>query len=83
MRDMRTAVQSGNYPLAFSTLQQCSRKNVGGIMSDELFSYTNTGEPKLIVSEFIEEVSNTLYWLAEETIRRRGEGELTNMCTIR
>jgi len=49
--------------MALSVLQQCTRKNVGGIMSEESFSFTNTGEPKHIVREFLEEVEHTLRWL--------------------
>jgi hypothetical protein len=35
-------------------------------MSEDLFSYSNTGEPKLIVKEFIHEVVTSLYWLTCE-----------------
>lgn len=44
----------------------CRRKNVGGIMSEDLFAYSNTGEPKYIVKEFIEEVVTSLHWLSNE-----------------
>lgn len=35
-------------------------------MSGDLFSYTNTGEPKHIVNEFVEEVSQCARWLTSE-----------------
>ena len=35
-------------------------------MSWDLFSYSNTGEPKQIVSEFVEEVVTSLHYLADE-----------------
>ena len=56
--------------MALAVLQQCTRKNVGGIMSDDLFSFTNCGEPKKVVSEFIEEVEITLHWLTDEVKER-------------
>jgi predicted acylesterase/phospholipase RssA len=38
-------------------------------MSGDLFSYTNTGEPKHIVNEFIDEVSTCARWLTDECNR--------------
>ena len=61
--DMKSARKSNDSLKALAVLQQCTRKNVGGIMSDELFSYTNTGEPKDIVIKFIDEVVETLKWI--------------------
>ena len=52
--------------MALAVLRQCTRKNVGGIMSDDLFSFTNCGEPKQVVSEFIDEVVTTMEWVTEE-----------------
>mmetsp|Transcript_23089 Transcript_23089/g.66650 ORF Transcript_23089/g.66650 Transcript_23089/m.66650 type:complete len:831 (-) Transcript_23089:1367-3859(-) len=60
MADLRKARDSNDAVFALAVLQQCTRKNVGGVMSEDLFSFTNTGEPKLIVSEFIDEVVATL-----------------------
>lgn len=53
MKDMKLARDKHDSLLALAVLQQCTRKNVGGIMSEDLFSYTNTGEPMHIVKEFI------------------------------
>lgn len=69
MQDMRLARAKQDILLAEAVLQQCTRKNVGGIMSEDLFSYTNTGEPKFIVKEFIDEVSKTLHWITDESIK--------------
>jgi predicted acylesterase/phospholipase RssA len=69
MQDMRQARAKQDILLAEAVLQQCTRKNVGGIMSEDLFSYTNTGEPKFIVKEFIDEVDKTLHWITDESIR--------------
>jgi hypothetical protein len=69
MNDMRTARASCDSLLALAVLQQCTRKNVGGVMSEEIFSYTNTGEPKHIVEEFVKEVVTTLHWVTDEAIR--------------
>uniref|UniRef100_A0A7S4J505 Uncharacterized protein n=1 Tax=Odontella aurita TaxID=265563 RepID=A0A7S4J505_9STRA len=66
INDMRTARRENDSLLALAVLQQCTRKNVGGVMSEDLFSYTNTGEPKYIVAEFIEEVCTTLRWVTEQ-----------------
>jgi hypothetical protein len=63
IKDMRLARDKGDAILALAVLQQCTRKNVGGIMSEDLFSYSNTGEPKTIVREFIDEVVTTLNWI--------------------
>lgn len=49
-------------------LENCTRKNVGGVMSEDLFSYSNTGIPKYIVSEFIDQVTSTLHWLTDEAV---------------
>ena len=71
MNDMRQARDSGDSLMAVAVLRQCTRKNVGGIMSEDLFSYTNTGEPKYIVSEFIEEVAKTLHWVTDEALKMK------------
>jgi hypothetical protein len=55
--------------LAHAILQQCARKKVGGIMSEDLFSYTNMGEPKYMVKEFVEEVTKTMIWITDESLR--------------
>lgn len=68
MDDMRYARDKNDSLLALAVLQQCTRKNVGGIMSEDLFSYTNTGEPKYIVKEFVQEVTKTLYWITDEAL---------------
>ena len=65
--DMRLARMTNDTILALGLLQQCTRKNVGGVMNEDLFSYTNTGEPKLIVKKFIKEVVLTLRWVTEKT----------------
>jgi len=54
--------------LALAVLQQCTRKNVGGIMNEDIFTKTYTGEPKFIVIEFIDEVTKTLNWVTEQTL---------------
>lgn len=63
---MRAARNSDDSLMALAVLQQCTRKNVGGVMSEDLFSYTNTGETKYIVSEFINEVVTTLRWITSK-----------------
>jgi Predicted esterase of the alpha-beta hydrolase superfamily len=63
--DMREARKKDDVMLALVVLQQCTRKNVGGIMNEDLFSFTNSGEPKFIVKEFLEEVVKTVKWLTE------------------
>lgn len=69
MNDMERAKQTGDTMLALAVLQQCTRKNVGGIMSEDLFSFSNTGEPKDIVNAFVEKVVTTARWLASEAAR--------------
>ena len=64
--DMRKARATNDSLFALAVLQQCTRKNVGGIMSEESFSFTNTGEPKFIVQEFIHEVAITLRWVTAQ-----------------
>jgi hypothetical protein len=47
MVDMKEA-RDGNDPIqAMAVMQQCSRKNAGGVMSEDLFTKTYTGEPKV------------------------------------
>jgi hypothetical protein len=69
IKDMRLARANGDALLALAVIQQCTRKNVGGIMSEDLFSYSNTGEPKVIVREFIEEVVTTLHWITDDALK--------------
>jgi len=66
MTEMTQAREAGNILDAISVLQNCTRKNVGGILSEELFSHTNTGDPKVIVMEFLEEVVKTIQWITHE-----------------
>lgn len=67
--DMKKARAKNDSIMVLAVLQQCTRKNVGGIMSEESFSFTNTGEPKLIVREFVEEVAATLRWVTKEALK--------------
>ena len=69
MQDMKAARETNDSLLALAVLQQCTRKNVGGIMSEDLFSYTNTGEPMHIVRDFIEEVTKTMEWVTDEALK--------------
>ncbi len=66
LSDLKSSREKKDVVMSLAVLQQCTRKNVGGIMSDDLFSYTNCGEPKEIVIEFIDEVEKTLQWVTEE-----------------
>jgi len=74
LNDMREARVVRKDPiLALAVLQQCTRKNVGGIMNEDLFTKTYTGEPKFIVMEFINEVTQTLKWVTNQTLQREEE----------
>jgi len=66
MTELRIARRTNDSIMALAVLQQCTRKNVGGIMSYEIFSYTNTSEPKKLVKEFINEVETTLRWVTHQ-----------------
>ena len=72
MVDLKNEREGGNVIAALAVLQQCTRKNVGGIMSEDMFSFTNSGEPKELVTEFIEEVTKTLEWVTEE-VRKKSQ----------
>lgn len=74
LKDMRQARRNGDSLLALAVIQQCTRKNVGGVMSEDLFAYSNTGQPKEIVAEFIREVVRTLRWITDEALRVEGHG---------
>eukprot|EP00804_Cyclotella_cryptica_P004643 CCRYP_006955-RA/>CCRYP_006955-RA protein AED:0.07 eAED:0.07 QI:235/0.75/0.6/1/1/1/5/0/892 len=65
LNDLRSSREKGDVIMALAVLQQCTRKNVGGIMSEDMFSYTNAGEPKVLVEEFVGEVASTLRWVTE------------------
>ena len=73
MADLKNEREGGNVINSLAVLQQCTRKNVGGIMSEDMFSFTNCGEPKILVSEFIEEVTKTLEWVTEKV---RGQSQM-------
>lgn len=64
--DLKQARRTDDVMLALVVLQQCTRKNVGGIMNEDLFSLTNSGETKYIVSVFLNEVVTTLRWMTEK-----------------
>eukprot|EP00980_Cylindrotheca_fusiformis_P011022 scaffold2533_cov137-Cylindrotheca_fusiformis.AAC.10 len=68
MSSLKEARRQKDSLKALAVLRQCTRKNVGGVMSEDLFSYTNTGEPKFIVKEFIDEVTTTLNWITDEAL---------------
>jgi len=46
------------------TLRLCSRPNVGGIMAPELFAVSYAGAPKIVVTDFVDEVGSSIDWLA-------------------
>lgn len=84
--DLKQARRTNDLMLALVVLQQCTRKNVGGIMNEDLFSYTNSGETKYIVSVFLDEVVTTLRWMTEQcrdshVEQDRNERESRNMPT--
>ena len=66
MKDLKKERERGNVVNALAVLQQCTRKNVGGIMSEDMFSFTYCGEPKELVTKFVEEVTKTLEWVTEK-----------------
>ncbi len=65
MEDLKEARRGKDIILTLIVLQQCARKNVGGIMNEDLFSFTYSGEPKIIVNDFLEEVCKSLTWLTK------------------
>jgi hypothetical protein len=75
MKNMSTARSQGDSIIALVVLQQCIRRNVGGVMSADLFSYPNTGQPKYLVTEFVEEVVKTIRWVTEEATKLPAAGE--------
>jgi len=78
--DLRIARKMGDCVMAMAVLQQCTRKNVGGVMSEDLFSFTNTGEPKDIVKFFLKEIETTLRWLTQEVIAVKDEDDESMEC---
>lgn len=79
IKDMQRARTKGDTLLALAVLQQCTRKNVGGIMSEEVFSFSNRGEPKYLVKEFVEELVTTLHWVTNEAANIPVEGGFVDM----
>lgn len=82
MEDLKTSRENNDSLLALAVLQQCTRKNVGGIMSEDMFSFTNTGEPKLIVKEFIDQVTETLHWITDEAIRLQPPEQMSSTSDV-
>lgn len=66
IRDLRKAREGGDLMGTVKSLRQCTRKNVGGVMSNELFAFTNSGEPKFVVTEFVAEVCESLRWITDQ-----------------
>ncbi|KAL7546876.1 hypothetical protein ACHAWF_010200 [Thalassiosira exigua] len=78
LSDLKASRENNDIIQALAVLQQCTRKNVGGVMSEDLFSFTNCGEPKQVVQEFIGEVVNTLEWVTKE-VRDKSQAPPTNV----
>ena len=76
---LRDAREKGDVIEAMAVLQQCTRKNVGGVMSGELFSYTNSGRPKEIVVVFFKEVNETLRMLCDGAIKEKSKESIENV----
>ena len=75
LNDLKSSREQKDVLMALAVLQQCTRKNVGGIMSEDMFSFTNAGEPKVVVGEFVEEVVETLRWVTDEVVKSSGAGD--------
>ena len=60
---LREGRSKGDWRGVAVALRLCSRPNVGGIMAPQLFSATHTGDPKLIVTDFVEEIAESVRWL--------------------
>jgi hypothetical protein len=75
LHDLKSSRKKGDVVMAMAVLQQCTRKNVGGIMSEDMFSYTNAGEPKVVVEEFVKEVARTLRWVTQVVVESGGGGD--------
>ena len=53
---LRTARSQNDWRGVADTLRLCSRPNVGGIMAPELFAVSYAGAPKIVVTDFVDEV---------------------------
>ena len=53
---LRTARSQNDWRGVADTLRLCSRPNVGGIMAPELFAVSYSGAPKIVVTDFVDEV---------------------------
>ena len=53
---LRTARSQNDWRGVADTLRLCSRPNVGGIMAAELFAVSYAGAPKIVVTDFVDEV---------------------------
>ncbi|KAH8098536.1 hypothetical protein JL720_1486 [Aureococcus anophagefferens] len=62
-KGLREARASDDWRAVAVALRLCSRPNVGGIMAPQLFSATHTGDPKLVVTDFVEEIAASVRWL--------------------
>ena len=63
--DLKTAMKDDDLGMVLAILQQVARRNVGGILSEELYSSTYTGEPKAFVTDLINDVAEALQWVSE------------------
>ena len=73
IKDLRKVRETGDMVRGLAVLQQCSRLNVGGVLSEDLFSYSNRGEPKQIVNEFFQQVEETLHWITEAALSQNDD----------
>ena len=53
---LRSARSQNDWRGVADTLRLCSRPNVGGIMAPELFAVSYAGAPKIVVTDFVDEV---------------------------
>lgn len=80
LSELRRSREAGDADGLMAALYQCTRANVGGVMHEEIFSYTNSGEPKDIVTAFIDEVHSALDALVRLVLEGGGgEGDLRRL----
>lgn len=68
---LRECRQTNDWRAVVMTLRLCSRPNVGGIMAPQLFSATHTGDPKTVVTDFVDEIVTSIQWLTKAALEER------------
>eukprot|EP00466_Bigelowiella_natans_P003448 jgi/Bigna1/53694/estExt_Genewise1Plus.C_230039 len=72
-QQMRFHRTKGEPEKILQVFSQCTRKNLGGIWKEKLYSVSHTGRTKDAVHAFVEEVEKSMQWLGDHSPKLSSE----------